>query len=168
MENNNAKRLEALTTLLKSDKEDIILKTIKELRKEAPFAGALQQLALLYDNATNSKILQQIESFFNDIKETAVREEIIIEIQEEHKPETIRMLVASCWQSRLDYSEYLPLFAKLLLNSNYMTAIECATVISEHCRSLSDDKKSHLRETISAAKSTEYQPLIDDLINNLL
>ena len=42
----------------------------------------------------------------NDLKDQSVSKEIITEIRKPFKPSTIRMLVSSCWQSGLDYSEY--------------------------------------------------------------
>ena len=40
------------------------------------------------------------------IKDQSVSSEIITEIRKPFKQATISMLVASCWQSGLDYSEY--------------------------------------------------------------
>ena len=47
------------------------------------------------------------------------------EIRKPWKDDTISMLVSSCWQSGLDYSEYSMDFAKVFLKGDYVTAIEC-------------------------------------------
>ncbi|MCK7536379.1 MAG: hypothetical protein MZV63_38065 [Marinilabiliales bacterium] len=60
------------------------------------------------------------------------RTEIIAEIQKAMESTTqSAMLVSSCWQSGLDYSDYSADFAKVFLKGDYATSIECITVIEE-------------------------------------
>jgi hypothetical protein len=84
----------------------------------------------------------------NDIKDLAVRPEVISEIKKPWKPDTISMLVASCWQSGLDYSEYSQVFVNTFLNGDYVTAIECLTVISESAHNISRVEKDMMINTI--------------------
>jgi hypothetical protein len=57
--------------------------------------------------------------------------EVVAEIKKFYKPETISMLVSSCWQSGLDYSEFVIDFTNLFITGDYVTALECFTVIEE-------------------------------------
>jgi hypothetical protein len=77
----------------------------------------------------------------NDMKDRSLRGEIIAELRKEFKPDTIRMLVSSCWQSGLDYSEWAPDFAMIFGTCDLGTAIECFTVI-EGCSHLIPKKTS--------------------------
>ena len=51
------------------------------------------------------------------------------------------MLVSSCWQSGLNYSEYSTDLAEVFLKGDYVTAIECLTVIEESVNELSKAEK---------------------------
>ncbi len=54
------------------------------------------------------------------------------------------MLISSCWQSGLDYSAYISDIAKIYVSGDYVTAIECLTVIEESISKLSDRGKDDL------------------------
>ena len=77
----------------------------------------------------------------NDLKDQTACEEVIKEIRKQWKADTISMLVSSCWQSGLNYSDYSLDLAKVFLKGDYVTAIECLTVIEESVHELSRPKK---------------------------
>ena len=54
------------------------------------------------------------------------------------------MLVSSCWQSGLDYSLYAADLAEVFLIGDYVTAIECLTVIEETSNNLTREKKDEI------------------------
>ncbi len=58
------------------------------------------------------------------------------------------MLVASCWQSGLDYSQYLPELTTTFLEGSYTTAIECMTVIDESAASCTREQKNKIIRTL--------------------
>jgi hypothetical protein len=45
--------------------------------------------------------------------------------------EYLPSLVAACWQSGLDFSGHLRIFAKLFILSDYITSLEAFTVLEE-------------------------------------
>lgn len=125
------KKLKELEVSLHRTNKLAVIETIKELRNEEPFEGAVSLLASLFNDSDDQAIKRTISDFCNDLKDQGVRTEIIAEIRKPLKQETIGMLVSSCWQSGLDYSEYLSDLASVFLSGNYATAIECMTVIDE-------------------------------------
>jgi hypothetical protein len=58
------------------------------------------------------------------------------------------MLVSSCWQSGLDYADYSSDFAGLFLTGDYMTAIECFTVIESSVHKMTRAKKNEIVKMI--------------------
>ena len=54
------------------------------------------------------------------------------------------MLVSSCWQSGLDYSDYVTDMARIFLEGDYATAIECMTVIEESVKNSSRERKDEI------------------------
>ena len=69
------------------------------------------------------------------------------------KPDTISMLVSSCWQSGLNYSGYSLDLAKAFITSDYVTAIECLTVIEESVNDLSRERKDEVIKLIEDSSS---------------
>ena len=142
------KKIKELEILLNKDSKTIITEAIDLLRNEQAFEGVVGLLTSVYDKSTDREIRKSIELFMNDIKDLAVRPEVISEIKKPWKPDTISMLVASCWQSGLDYSENSQVFVNTFLNGDYVTAIECLTVISESAQNISRVEKDIMINTI--------------------
>ena len=138
------KKLKELAGILKKGNALFIIKAIKSLRGEEPFEGAIGLLAEYYDNSSDQSITRIIEDFFNDIKHQSARPEVMAEILKPWKPDTIGMLVCSCWQSGLDYSEYTGDIASVFIKADYATAIECMTVIEESAKSNTREQKDKI------------------------
>lgn len=133
-----------LSVLLNNSDDLTISKAIETLRNEQPFEGAIELLVSYYDKDEGTLAKKAIEGFMNDLKDLSVTPEIIREIVKERKPSTMSMLVSSCWQSGLDYSDYSEVFARVFVNSDYITAIECLTVIEESLQKISREKKDEI------------------------
>ena len=138
------KRLKELAEILKRGNSLFIAQAIKSLREEEPFEGSIGLLVEYYDNASDISGLRIIEDFLNDIKYHSVRPEVVAEILKPWKAATIAMLVASCWQSGLDYSEYMAEMAKIFLEGDYASAVECMTVMEDSVKNSSRGKKDEI------------------------
>lgn len=141
-------KLKRLSEIFRMNNRKPVTDAIRLLRKEEPFEGAVSLLVSLYDRTADDEIQKAIENFLNDIKYQSAASEIIAEISHEWKAETIKMLVTSCWQSGLDYNSYSTELTELFMTSDYATAIECLTVISESAHSLSPEKRNKLIKLI--------------------
>jgi hypothetical protein len=164
------KKLENLSSLLNKNNEILIISAIELLREEQPFEGAIALITAFYDQTDNNKVRKAIESFMNDLKDQSMCSEVINEIRKSWKPDTTSMLVASCWQSGLDYSEYSSDLAEVFLKADYITALECLTVIEESVNAMSQDKKDELLKMIAASEPSpinEKKSLALELISIL-
>jgi hypothetical protein len=141
------------------NKGDFVLITgaIELIREEPAFEGAIGLLTKYYDNTKDLSIRKSIEGFMNDLKDEAVIPEIINEVRKPWKDDTISMLISSCWQSGLNFSEYLMDFAEVFIKGNYVTAIECLTVIEESVHELTVEKLNGIIKYID-----ESQPPLQD------
>jgi hypothetical protein len=137
-------KLKKLSEALKMNNKKLIPEAIDLLRNEQPFEGAVGLLAELYNRTGEDEIRKSIEGFMNDIKDQATAPEIISEIMHGWNPETTRMLVASCWQSGLDYSSYSMEIAEVFFRSDFATALECFTVMEESVHILNTEQKRAL------------------------
>jgi hypothetical protein len=152
------KKLKALAADLKKDNYLVISEAIDLLRDEQPFEGAIAILTSFYDETEDHTIRKAIENFMNDLKEPSANIEVINEIRKQWKPDTTSMLVSSCWQSGLDYSDYSLDLAQIFLKGDYVTAIECLTVISETANKLSRKKKD---EIIKIIEESPLSPVVE-------
>lgn len=161
------KKLKELTSLLSGKNNLVISKAIEMLRDEAPFEGVIGVLTDCYNRSNDEGIRNSISEFLNDLKDQSVRQEIITEVCKDWKPETISMLVSSCWQSGMNYSSYSAEIVDVFLKSDYVTAVECMTVIEEGIAELSASKKLELINTVREAyprQSAEKSTLAHELI----
>ncbi len=161
-------KIKKLTSLLEKGNPVIISEAVQMLREDEPFEGAVELLAAYYDKNCGVMVNNAIQSFMNDLKDKSLRVEVIREIKATHKPETTSMLVASCWQSGLDYSGYCIDFTEIFLCSEYSIAVECMTVIEESLPALTTKEKhsiaSRLRSGI-AEETAAKKALAMDLIS---
>jgi len=147
-----------------------ISESIRMLRDESPFNGAIGLLVAYYNESDNNPVKRLIREFLNDLKDQSLCEEVVAEIRKEIKPETLRMLVSSCWQSGLNYSGYSTDFGNLFLAGDYLTAIECFTVLESSVQYLSKTEKDTIIKLIregSAGGIGEKTSLALELISVL-
>ena len=131
------KKIKLLNEILNKDNNIMITEAIELLRQEKPFEGAIGLLTAYYDKTNDFSIRKTITGFMNDLKDQSVCQEVIEEIRKQWKSDTISMLVSSCWQSGLNYSNFSIDLTKVFLEGDYITAIECLTVIEESVHNLS-------------------------------
>lgn len=141
-------KLKNLTSVCYDKDKKHITEAIEILRDEQPFEGAIGLLVSLYDRTADDDIKKAVESFLNDLKDQSAAPEVISEIRRGWKPQTTRMLVSSCWQSGLNYSSYSSDLAEVFMNGDYVTAIECLTVIEEFVQEVSRNKKDEILKII--------------------
>ena len=141
-------KVKELIEVLNNDENIVITEAIELLRQEKPFEGAIGLLTSFYDKTNDMQVRKSIAGFMNDLKDQSACKEVINEIRKEWKPDTISMLVSSCWQSGLNYSAFSIDLAKVFLQGDYVTAIECLTVIEESVHELSKKKRSEVKKLI--------------------
>ena len=164
------KKLKELADILKKGNSLFITEAIRSLREEEPFEGAIGLLVAFYNNAADISGLRIIEDFLNDIKDLSARSEVMEEIRKPWKAHTISMLVSSCWQSGLDYSDYITDIARIFLDGDYATAIECMTVIEESVKNSSRETKNEIIRIVEEsllANTNEKSALTQELISIL-
>ncbi len=150
----SGKKLKEFEKKLNSGNKKVITDAIFSLRDADPFKGAIGLLANHFDSSADLSVKQLIHNFLNDLKEPGARIEIVAEIKKTFKQETICMLVSSCWQSGLDYSEYAVDFAYVFIDGDYLTALECFTVIEESAGTIPAPVKKEIRKLLQSSKES--------------
>jgi hypothetical protein len=164
------KKVNELAINLKNPDVSVVAASIDLLRNAEPFEGAIGLLVKYYDTCTENTIKQLIAGFLNDLKDVGAKKEIIDSIYNMKKNDTRFLLITSCWQSGLDYSDNIDDFIKLFINNSYDIAFECLTVIEQSLDRITMTKKKEIIKFLK--KKTITQPddktaLVNELINVL-
>jgi hypothetical protein len=164
------KKIKELADILSKDNNIVIAQAIELLRQEKPIEGAIGLLTAFYNKTDDFSIRKSIAGFMNDLKDQSACKEVIEQIRRKWKSDTISMLVSSCWQSGLNYSEYSLDLIRIFLDGDYVTAIECLTVIEESANDLSESGKNEIIKMLEESpitQITEKQSLTLELISIL-
>ena len=136
------KKLAELNKILTNGKYNEINDRISILRSEEPFAGAISLLADFYDKTKDEGLKLLVSEFFNDMKERSCRAEVIESMATVSNPASKAMLASSCWQSGLDYSDHAVALAEIFILSDYITSLECFTILETCSGMISSADKS--------------------------
>jgi hypothetical protein len=145
------KKLKELALVLGKKNSLQIARAVKSLREEESLEGAVGLLAETFDSSEDTDVLKVVTDFFNDIKDLSARMEVITELRKPWDEDTISMLVSSCWQSGLDYSDYMEDMINIFIEGDYFTAIECMTVIEGAVDKSTRERRDNLIKTIQDA-----------------
>lgn len=161
------KKIRELSEILEKRNTAVISDAIETLREEKPFEGAIGLLTAFYDQTDDNTLRKLVSDFMNDLKDQSVCKEVIDEIRKKWKNDTISMLVSSCWQSGLDYAAYSADLARTFLKGDYVTAVECLTVIEESAPELTKAEKDEIIKILEDSpdsRITEKKPLTFELL----
>ena len=128
----------------------------------------------------NESKISTLISLLTDPANKDVREEALITLKKEKGGELLlaaiaspkanahrHLLVAACWESEINFSNYLPFFVLLATDENYLIALEATTVIENMEGPF---ESTHITEGIKRLRekqksiSNERVVLLNDLI----
>lgn len=86
-------------------------------------------IAEVWSKGVTPEVDEEITTFLGDIK-SSTSSKYIMEVLTDKKYNTIHQsLLTTIWNSKVDYSEYLIEFVSLAVQSDFMVAFECLTII---------------------------------------
>jgi hypothetical protein len=117
---------------LESKDTALVLKALNKLEKAAnikDLPAIIQAMARL----TDPGLVNHFASFMGNIRSKQAPE-VVVRFLADPSCSNIRTeLTRSCWESQLDYSPHLLLFAHLFITGDYMLSLEAFTVIENTC-----------------------------------
>jgi hypothetical protein len=125
---------------LESLDPDQAIPAIYEIRN----SGSINMLPFLFRmmrNETPLIIRSEILRLLGDIKSQDAVPVIAASLENMDFGEHLPAFVATCWQSGLDFSRYLRVFAKLFIQSDYLTSLEAFTVLEESFPNATDQAR---------------------------
>ena len=112
----------------KSAEEKELLNIIDSIRK----TGNIKAIPLLFKlmvSTENDEIQNEISHLIFDIKDLKIIPHLFEAIENPALIKFQRVLVSACWESGINYSMHLEFFVNLAAKSDYLTCLECLTVI---------------------------------------
>ena len=118
--------------LLKSNDPAQVSKALSKLEK----TGSVNDLPAIIGvmaHISDPAILNHFTVFLGNIKSKAAPSVIAHQLADPANAGIRADLTRSCWESQLDYSPYLMIFAHLFIAGDYRLAVEAFTVIEYSC-----------------------------------
>jgi hypothetical protein len=117
---------------LNSEDPAIVLKALKKLEIVANIKD-LPEIIRVMTRLTDAKLLQEFELFLSNIRSKEAPA-VLAQFLADPICVNIRLeLTRSCWESQLDYSPHLLLFAHLFIAGDFILALEAFSVIENTC-----------------------------------
>jgi hypothetical protein len=164
------KKIKLIIKKLQSNNVEEVLFTIKQIRN----TGSPKILPFLIDllyTSKSEKIKSTIQSLLNDLKNKDCTSEIVKALKNEKYKKIHHLLLSSCWQSGLDYSEHLELFVNLFITGDFGVAFEAFTILDnsedKYEAEAIDIQISNLKSNISGFTGSQKEGLFVELVHVL-
>ena len=160
--------LETKATLKSNDNKRILTK-LREL-KVSGNENILPFILDLLEISNSEDIIKEVLNFIRDLKDQKCVPVIIKYIDNRKVGDQLGEIISSCWQSRLDFHEYLNSFATCFLHGDYQTSLEAFTLIEEMLWKSTDKQIQSCRKVLLDNEreiSEEKKPLYNELIKVL-
>jgi hypothetical protein len=128
-----------------------MMQAIMEVRN----SGSINILPVLFEQVYRNdfpEISNEIIKMISEIKSQNAVPLIAESIQNKDYGDNEKNIIAACWQSGLDFSKYMGIFAGLFLTGDYETALEAFTVIEE---SLPNAEEKEIHKCLHILKDSE-------------
>jgi hypothetical protein len=142
---------------LKSGDYELISKSLEIIKN----LGSVDYLPLLFETlhkTSSEEIKNQITKILSQLKSNESVPYLINALNNEKYQTEREMLIKSCWENGLDYSDYIPVFVNIMTKGNYMESLESLTLIENSEFKISEKEYKKISRQILKS--------IDNLPNN--
>ncbi len=151
---------------LYSKDKNIVIKAVKDLRETGKDSD-LNALIEFYSKSEDKEVNQLIYRLFCDLRTQKSTSTIVNLIKSTTDKPTLKMLVSSCWQSRLNYIDSFELFIDLVIKESFEISLEAFTLIENFEEKTTEVQISkliaHVKNSIKGCKENNL-PLAVDLV----
>ncbi len=155
-----------LRNKLNSSNYLLVLEALREI-KESGTINIIPYLLDLINENTPDIIKKDILRLICDIKEQSAAPVLVDAISKRNFGDDTSDVVAAFWQSRLDFSNYLPTFIKIFIKEDYQTALEAFSVVEGSVSKMTVKMQQQCIDILKTAEdsiSSVKKPLFYELI----
>ena len=145
---------------------DIVKGAIEQIKQEGDISIAPELLDILLQSQDTNTITN-LTALLSDVKEsdfkTVLMDKLINATSDTGKANLLRI----CWESAIDFSEYLDVFIDMLLKDDFITALEASTVIENLQGKIPEEKIHTAIKRLEAESNEDKSFLLEDAILHL-
>ena len=168
-DNQNQRYIKEAAGKLASPDTKVVIKILSEIRAKGN-AFIIPHLIELLNNHESEEVRNEVVLILSELKDPACAPIMVNCLGNNPQRKYLSNVIASCWESGLDYSAHLNTFATLFIDGDYQIALESFTVIEENIWRADKGKIenccSFLKEKEATIKQ-ELKPLCTELIRIL-
>jgi len=153
----------------KLNSSDILLvqEAIEAIKQEGDLTIVPDLLELLL-HCQDSGIVTQVTALLSDIKDSRFKQMLIEKLTTATRSSEKSNLLRICWESAIDFSEHLSLFVEILLNDDFISALEASTVIENLSGNINEAQiQEAIRRLQQVPPATDKAFLIEDTRSHL-
>ena len=151
---------------LSSSDMDVMKGAIEQIKQEGDISIVPELLDILLQSQ-DSNTITNLTALLSDVKEsdfkTVLMDKLINATSDSGKANLLRI----CWESAIDFSEYLDVFIDMLLNDDFITALEASTVIENLQGKIPEEKIHTAIKRLEAESDEDKAFLLEDTILHL-
>ncbi len=152
---------------LRSGNKKVIIDTISSIRKRGKIS-ILPEIFELMLLTEDQEVMEAAVKLLNDLKKKEVIPVMVDAIKDNNYLAIRKELLASCWQSGLDYHEHIMVFINVALKDDYASAFEAYSVIENCIGDISDSERARCVKKLNKGLEKtpkEKLPLLNELIS---
>lgn len=164
--NRSAQKEEQFRNSLKFSSDELIVSTLETIRESGDEYMILPLIELLF-KPLEKKTKESVVSFLADLKNQNAVGIITKSISDNRNHKDLHYLVSACWQSRLNFSQYIDIFIDLICNADFQTSIEAYTSIENMLEKFNKEERTKHAKTLKmnyVKASSDKSELIKSLI----
>src|SRR5574343_279078 len=142
-------KIKNLLAELMSGNEAKASASIKALQANGD-SSILEPMAALLMTDLSPKIREEIVEFLCSLKDSSAVDEMMRLVNDSDYLPIRQQLLSTIWNSKLDYTYFLPDFVEIAVDGDFMEALECLTIIENIAGPVEErhvlEAKLHLRE----------------------
>ncbi|MES2800689.1 MAG: hypothetical protein V4638_11780 [Bacteroidota bacterium] len=127
-ENKLTKKIQVVLNDLKLGDEDKMSKAILAIQSVGK-AQIIPDLVQLLHEDLSAKNRKELIDVFNNLSDSDAIEYMMEEVNDDKNESLRSVLLNTMWNSKLDYSAFLPDFVLLAIQGDFTIALECLTII---------------------------------------
>jgi hypothetical protein len=103
------------------------------------------------------------------LKNNNAQEALVHALHQDRYANARHAIITACWESGLDFSDYLPVFVELAVSESYLVCLECMTVIEEMTGGFAPAEIEEQLGKLNAhlPEAGEKHQLITEIINQI-
>ena len=144
----------------------VVAAAIDEIKENGDLSIVPELLEILLHNE-DTTVVTHVTSLLSDIRDTGFKTILMEKLINASPGANKANLLRVCWESAIDFSEYLEVFVNILVNEDFLAALEASTVIENLHGNMDEGKVRLAIDRLRAECLGDKAFLAEDAINHL-